>query len=1117
MKEDIEKNTESSPQNNLFPDGENINQNILKYYFPNGPKEVQTLENSIKSEAQNSEANKFKYKSKKHGFDEKSALLNEKEGLKLILKVINDDLDLDEETLEEVYEPLINNEDMTKRVIKENTGRCSVMFMFYIISPLFGIINLISIYESLLMMRILLQVLTNTLLSVYESWTDNPDEISKFSVYDFTVKYNYYYMFFDDARKESFDFNLMIFTAFLGDILLQSRGFRVSTFIFAIINIGAIFLIISFSFLDYNTNDNTFSLLKILYLILGYILLLIGVGASALLSQQIIIDSNYKYNDYIKKLNNKSLELIEEERKKKEAEREKQENIQVPILEDMIQYYGEEEKIEESKDEKEEEKINEEIGEEKEVKVKEGIEGEEKGEEKKEGEEKIISFKTSKSGSMKPSIISSILENIKKEEEEKEEIEKGIKFKKLETNINQVDRRKVALSRSKTTLITRRDKIFNKHSTIFKEKELRKKEKEKAKANIKKKSRFDSFFMVCITTIIGYFMKYIINLIIVEKRNLKIDNYITLTNCGNNTDCFKNLILDKNLSSSNKNLFNDLIGKIYGDSQNSFYIIIIVYGGCIVLSILLYSFFVCIFDKRKKNQDEEIQKNKYRVCEICGYIIYSQNIIFNPQPPKCECLKLLCETFLNCINMAISSIGECKCCNKCDDDKDKDNNENIIEDNIDDKIDDNNKYSDYINMVKTNNYKKDNKDNKISGNSCLEYKEADFVKNKQFFCYCYQAQRKYYWLNQFLTNDIQKKLFPFMVEYFILQLLICAFEKQYFQQFDYNTDTNFNPNSTNFTNSNNLINFNYLRNSTDNSSASNDSNNVLINDLYSFLTFILTFFLFFYFTLSFARIVSFFTYREDQKEKEGFENLKKLSFGILDGTHGVLIFDGFFALIFSSLYLSDNNNPLFDNTNLLLIPILMNKFYYFTLIFYCISYSEEKRKFELISSSTLISIYIFILNFIISLIRNNISIKSLHIIQLVFSCLFPCLMILGLIAYFVLYIVCPPYDYCAGRLTLLCCYASYICCCGGFWLTNDFYERLELSISEDSLDFSEDCFCDCCYCLFDCFRYMTLLPFCKSICPRVMCGCCNCCICYDCCECCDCFYCCGNECACEYC
>ena len=99
------------------------------------------MENNIKSEAQDSEANKFKYKSKKHGFDEKSALLNEKEGLKLILKVINDDLYKDEETLEEVYEPLINNEDMTKRVIKENTGRCSIMFMFD------SILSMSSIFE----------------------------------------------------------------------------------------------------------------------------------------------------------------------------------------------------------------------------------------------------------------------------------------------------------------------------------------------------------------------------------------------------------------------------------------------------------------------------------------------------------------------------------------------------------------------------------------------------------------------------------------------------------------------------------------------------------------------------------------------------------------------------------------------------------------------------------------------------------------------------------------------------------------------------------------------------------------------------------------------------------
>ena len=874
MKEDIEKNNEPLAQDNNYLNLGDINQNVLKYYLPHGPTESQTLENYIKSEEQNPEKNKLKYKIKKQGFDEKSALLSEKEGLKLILKVITDDLNLDEETLEEVYEPYINNEDMTKREIKKNTGRCPLIFMFYIISPLF--INLIAIYESLLMMRILLQVIQNSLLSVYESWTDNANDISKFSIDDFNSKYNYYYMFFDDARKESFDFNLMLLTAFLGDIVLQSRGFIVSTFIFAIINIGATFLIISFSFLDYNTNDNTFSFFKMLYLIFGYVLFLIGVGSSALLSQQIIIDSNHKYNDYVQKLNNQSFEAMEEERKKKELERGKQEDIQQPVLEDMLYYKGEEEekKLEEKKEEIKEEKINEEI-EDKEIKEKERIVDEKEDGEKKEDEEIIIPFKTFKSQSIKFPSSSLIIQNMTKEIEE---IEQEKTFKKIKNKIKQVDRRKVALSRSKTTLVTRRDEIFNKHSKMFKEKELRKKEKEKAKANIKKKSRFDSFFMVCITTIIGYFMKYLINLMITEKKNLKIDKYISLTNCGNNTECFKNIISDKNLSTTNKNLFNDLIGKIYDDSQNSFYIIIIIYGGCIVLSILLYSFFVCIFDNREKSQDEELQKNKYRIYEICGYIIYSQNIILNPHPPKCQCLKLLCETFLNCINMAISSIGECKCCNKCDDDEDdknKEHTENITEDSEKKSIDDDNKNTDYININKIDNDKKDkkdNKENKISDSHCLQYKEDDFLKNQQFFCYCYQAQRKYYWFNKFLTNDIQKKLVPFMVEYFILQLLICAFEKQYFQQFENNIETNSNPNSTNFTNN---INFNDLRNSTNNSSDSNDTNNFLINDFYSFLTFIVTFFLFFYFTLSFARIVSFFIHREDQKEKEGFENIKK--------------------------------------------------------------------------------------------------------------------------------------------------------------------------------------------------------------------------------------------------
>ena len=53
------------------------------------------------------------------------------------------------------------------------------------------------------------------------------------------------------------------------------------------------------------------------YLLLTWLLLFIGVGASALLSQQIMIDSNYKYDDYITKLDEESKQKL----KKKKDER----------------------------------------------------------------------------------------------------------------------------------------------------------------------------------------------------------------------------------------------------------------------------------------------------------------------------------------------------------------------------------------------------------------------------------------------------------------------------------------------------------------------------------------------------------------------------------------------------------------------------------------------------------------------------------------------------------------------------------------------------------------------------------------------------------------------------
>ena len=307
MKENFENINGSQNEENIFGQFNNKNEYLIK---------------------ENIRADDLKKKSKKPVYiGEGVGLLNEKKGLKRILKTIQDDLDIENETLEEVFEPYLNNEDMTKRVIKEGTGIYWLIFMFYIVSPLFGIINLIAIFESVSIMKILWQILKNAIVVYFKSLGEEDDKITKFSIYDFNNKYNYYFMFFEGAKKDSFDFNLVMFTAFLGDLLMQSRGFRVSTTVFALMNAISIFLILTFSFLDYDKEDNKYTILNILHLIFSYILLFLGVGASALLSQQIIIDSNSKYNEYssyLKKLYEDSKELsdeLKEIREKQDKER----------------------------------------------------------------------------------------------------------------------------------------------------------------------------------------------------------------------------------------------------------------------------------------------------------------------------------------------------------------------------------------------------------------------------------------------------------------------------------------------------------------------------------------------------------------------------------------------------------------------------------------------------------------------------------------------------------------------------------------------------------------------------------------------------------------------------
>jgi len=334
--------------------------------------------------------------------------------------------------------------------------------------------------------------------------------------------------------------------------------------------------------------------------------------------------------------------------------------------------------------------------------------------------------------------------------------------------------------------------------------------------------------------------------------------------------------------------------------------------------------------------------------------------------------------------------------------------------------------------------------------------------------------------------------------------------------------------------------------------------------------FILTLFLYFYFSLSFTKFVNAFLGREEDEDEDGDEEIKKeneeqknddkenlinkhkeveegkideeqkdktdeikieeqkkeypkkkefmskISNEILNGTYGILIFNGVYSLIFSAFYLSEMSSDfkhlIFeDNINIIYIPILMNKFYYFTLNYYCTYTSESYKGFELISSSTLISLFIQIWNLIISLIKssipdkendddNNDYYKILYITQIVFASIPSLVVAIALIIGFIESFsecIMDGCDWSYFKLhRFLFCLTSFFLCFGGLWL------KLEPTNCELSTDCCCDCyfigsnlFCDeCCFCdeSSDCY---------SECCENNINGCDLCCLCQSCCGC----------------
>ena len=135
-------------------------------------------------------------------------------------------------------------------------------------------------------------------------------------------------------------------------------------------------------------------------------------------------------------------------------------------------------------------------------------------------------------------------------------------------------------------------------------------------------------------------------------------------------------------------------------------------------------------------------------------------------------------------------------------------------------------------------------------------------------------------------------------------------------------------------------------------------------------------------------------------------------------------------------------------------PILLNKFYYFTINYYCISISADNKNFELISASLLISMYLTIQNLIISFIRDYVPIdNSLYLIQFILSCIPSIIFCISMLLCFI-------YSIINCQLPLLIFkIITFLLCFGGLWSYN-IEEKNSCNCKCECI--KGNCSCSCC-------------------------------------------------------
>ena len=156
----------------------------------------------------------------------------------------------------------------------------------------------------------------------------------------------------------------------------------------------------------------------------------------------------------------------------------------------------------------------------------------------------------------------------------------------------------------------------------------------------------------------------------------------------------------------------------------------------------------------------------------------------------------------------------------------------------------------------------------------------------------------------------------------------------------------------------------------------------------------------------------------------GFSN------NILTGSLSILIFNSIFSIFLSSNLIKEENkfNNFWVKYNLILIPILFNKLYYCTLMHFCLKINKENKGYDLIPTSTLVSIYLFLWNLIYSFIKGIFDVNSngLYFIQIIFSTIV-CLPFFLIIIFFLIHSIILGY-FCYLLFIFLSFFTCGSCC-----------------------------------------------------------------------------------------